>query len=108
MEGYLAYYEYEIEKSIQKQYVPPTNGPSTTNEIKAHEINNKEIFIIVNSLSHFEIIKVMNLKTAKEVWDKLEKMYEGDEKVKQKKLLNLEAQFEVLPMGEDENIKSYM
>lgn len=108
MEGFLAYCGYEIENSIQNQYVSPANGPSIVDEIKAYEINNKERFIIVNILSHFELIKVVNLKTAKEVWDKLEKMYEGDEKVKQEKLQNLEAQFEILRMGEDENIKSYM
>lgn len=108
MEEYLEYCGYDVEKSYKTAYTPPTNGLSTTNEIKAQEAKNKVKFISKNSLTHFELIKVQNLKTNKEVWDTLEKEHEGDERVKEAKLQNLETQFELLYMSKDENIKSYV
>lgn len=67
MEGYLSAHGYEIEKAYQNAYTPPPNGPSTSSKIKAHEINAKKRFIIVNSLLEIELVKVMSLKTTKEV-----------------------------------------
>jgi hypothetical protein len=46
--------------------------------------------------------------TSKEVWDKLKKIYEGDEKVKQVKLQIHREKFENLKMKETENIASYL
>jgi hypothetical protein len=94
--------------SIKKPYTTPQNGPSTTYEIKLHENINKARFILENSLSHYELVKVMILKTAKETLDTLEEIYEGDGNFKQAKLQNLETQFETLRMTKDENIKSYV
>ena len=46
--------------------------------------------------------------SAKESWDKLENLYEGDEKVKQVKLQLHRAKFENLKMKESENIAAYI
>ena len=46
--------------------------------------------------------------SAKEVWDKLKNIYEGDEKVKQIKLQIHRAKFENLKMEESENIAAYL
>jgi hypothetical protein len=43
----------------------------------------------------------------KEIWDKLQNVYEGDAKVKATKLQTYRGQFEQLKMKEDENIASY-
>ena len=45
---------------------------------------------------------------AKEVWDKLKNIYEGDEKVKQVKLQEHRAKFENIKMKESENIEAYI
>lgn len=96
MEGNLEYCGYNVEKAYKTPYTTPDNGSSIVDEIKVHEVNNKTKFIFKNSLSHSKLIEVVNLKTAKEVWDALENIHEGDEKVKEAKLQNLEAQFEIL------------
>ena len=52
-------------------------------------------------------IKVMHSKTAKEIWDKLQTIYEGDTKVKRSKLQTFKARFDILKMKEEENISEY-
>jgi uncharacterized lipoprotein YehR (DUF1307 family) len=49
----------------------------------------------------------MGYNTAKEVWDKLKSIYEGDPKVKQVKLQRHRAEFENLKMNEKEDIATY-
>jgi hypothetical protein len=49
----------------------------------------------------------MHCKSTKEIWDKLQNIYEGDSKVKATKLQNYRGQFEQLKMKEYENIAAY-
>jgi len=49
----------------------------------------------------------MQLKSAKEVWDKIFLSYEGDSQVKHAKLQTLRIQYETLKMHSDESIASY-
>jgi hypothetical protein len=46
----------------------------------------------------------MHCKSAKDIWDKLQNIYEGYSKVKATKLKTYKGQFEQLKMKEDENI----
>lgn len=50
-------------------------------------------------------IKIMTLKTAKEIWDFLKQEYEGNERVKGIQVLNLIREFEMQKMKESETIK---
>jgi hypothetical protein len=50
----------------------------------------------------------MGCSTAKEVWDKLKCIYEGDPKFKQVKLQRYRAEFENLKMNEKEDITTYL
>ena len=52
--------------------------------------------------------KVMHCKTTKEIWDKLQTIYEKDIKVKRAKLQTFKTQFESLKMKEEENISEYL
>jgi hypothetical protein len=45
--------------------------------------------------------------STKEIWDKLQKIYEGDDKVKKEKLQIHRGQFETLKMNEEESIATY-
>jgi hypothetical protein len=49
---------------------------------------------------------ILNSKFAKEIWDKIQNIYEGDSKVKEAKLQTYRGQFKQLKMKEDENIAS--
>ena len=61
---------------------------------------------ISNGLCEAEFIKVMHSKAAKEMWDTLENIHEGDKKVKTAKLQVYIAQFENIKMNDDEDIAS--
>ena len=49
----------------------------------------------------------MNCNSAKEVWDKLISLYDGDSKVKKAKLQTHRRKFESLKMDDEEDIASY-
>lgn len=68
-----------------------TNGPRTTDEIKSYEKNSKERVVLLTSPANIELVKVMDLKIAKEVWEKIESICEGHTKVKQAKMLSFKT-----------------
>ena len=49
----------------------------------------------------------MQLKSTKEIWDKIILSYEGDTQVKREKLQTIRIQYETLNMHNDESIASY-
>eukprot|EP00253_Pinus_taeda_P032353 PITA_32353 len=49
----------------------------------------------------------MQLKTTKEIWDKIILSYEGDDQVKRAKLQSLRIQYETLKMHNDESVANY-
>ena len=49
----------------------------------------------------------MQLKTAKEIWDKIVLSYEGDDQVKCAKLQSLIIQYETLRMQNNESVANY-
>jgi hypothetical protein len=61
----------------------------------------------LNGLSDTVFTKVAHCKSAKEIWDKLQNIYEGDTKFKAAKLQTYRAQFKQLKMKEDEDITAY-
>jgi hypothetical protein len=54
--------------------------------VKLGENNSKSINALLNGLSDMVFTKVAHCKFAKEIWDKLQNIYEGDSKVKIAKL----------------------
>jgi hypothetical protein len=75
--------------------------------VKLGENNSKAINALLNGLSDTVFTKVAHCKYAKEIWDKLRNIYEGDSKVKAAKLQTYRGQFEQLKMKEDEDIAAY-
>jgi hypothetical protein len=69
--------------------------------------NAKAMNAILSGLAKSEFVKVMNLQTTKEMWEKLISSYEGNEKVKDAKLQTHRLIFEQLRMNEDENITKF-
>jgi hypothetical protein len=61
----------------------------------------------MNGFCDLVYTKVIHCSSAKDIWEKLQNIYEGDSKVKETKIQTYRGQFEQLNMREDENIASY-
>jgi hypothetical protein len=83
---YLMALGVDIWYSIVNGYVIPNNAPTDPNEKKLMSCTSKAKHFILAALAPTIARKLMGCKTAKEVWDKLKSIYEGDPKVKQVKL----------------------
>ena len=88
-------------------YTFPSTIPTDTASKKQYETNAKDVNTLLGSLSQSEFFKVTQLKTTKEIWDKIVLIYEGDNQVKRAKLQTLKIQYETLRMNNDESIASY-
>ena len=78
------------------KYNVPTDPPIDHAAKMTYEENSKAMNAILSSLTEIVSIKVMHCKIAKEIWDKLKNIYEGDDKVKGAKLQTYRGQFEIL------------
>jgi hypothetical protein len=61
----------------------------------------------MNGLCDLVYTKIIHCKSTKEIWDKIQNIYEGDSKFKAAKLQTYRGQLEQLNMQEDENIAAY-
>ena len=85
----------EVQAAVEFGYAPKTTN--TEKETKQDFATNaKAMNVILNGLCEAEFIKVMHKDTAKKIWDTLEDIHEGDQKVKTAKLQVYRAQFENL------------
>ena len=80
--------------SIENGYKPPKTPPIDLEEKKASSCNYKAMHNTLQALSPTILSKVICCNLAKEVWDKLRNIYEGDEKFNQIKLQIHRAKFE--------------
>ena len=62
---------------------------------------------LFSNVSSTIFTRIMNLKSAKDIWDYLEKEYQGNERTKNLQILNLIREFEMLKMKVAETIKEY-
>jgi len=58
-------------------------------------------------VSQIIMTRIMTLKSPKEIWEYLKAEYEGNEKIRGMKVLNLIREFEMQRMKESETIKEY-
>ncbi|XP_059315394.1 uncharacterized protein LOC132066004 [Lycium ferocissimum] len=68
--------------------------------------NAREIALLYCARYGEEYVKISNCETAKEMWDKLEAIYEGTSKVRETKIDALRHDYEAFSMMHDENIES--
>jgi hypothetical protein len=107
MKAYIQAQGFQVWQSIVDGYTAPTVPPTNDKAVKLGENNSKAINALLNGLSDTVFTKVAHCKSAKEIWDKLQNIYEGDSKVKAPKLQTYRGQFEQLKMKEDEDIAAY-
>jgi hypothetical protein len=107
MKTYIQAWRFEIWQSIVDGYTSPTVSPTNDKVVKLGHNNSKATNALLNGLRESVFTKVAHCKSPKEIWDKLQNIYEGDSKVKATNLQTYRGQFEKLKMKEDENIASY-
>ncbi|XP_048235720.1 uncharacterized protein LOC125371225 [Ricinus communis] len=91
--------------------VPPLRADPTIAQIKYHEEErmkrHKAVTTIYSALPDCVFTKIMQLEAAKDIWDELEKQYEGDARDKIVRILTLKREFELLKMKDNETVKEY-
>jgi hypothetical protein len=108
MKHYLLALFFYVRQYVENCYTalatPPTDivGKNICND-KSRAVN-----AILGGLTNPIFLKVMHCNSAKETWDKLDVIYEGDRKFKESKLQTYIAHFENLNMKEEENIVEYL
>jgi hypothetical protein len=85
MKSYLMALGFDVWKSVENEYTEPTTPPTDTTRKNICNDNSREVNAILGGLKNPIFVKVMNCKSSKEIWDKLEVIYEGDTKVKEAK-----------------------
>ena len=87
MKVYLQAQGIDIWKMIVNTYnIPSTTSTTTATDHKNFEDNSKAMNALLSGLTETVFVKVMHCETAKEIWDKLINIYEGDDKIKGAKL----------------------
>lgn len=109
MQAYLE--AYDLWEAVEEDYeVLPLPGNPTMAQIKTHKerkmTKSKAKSSLFAAVSATIFSKVMTCKSDKEIWDFL-KEYEGDERIRGMKVLNLVREFEMQRMNESETIKDY-
>jgi hypothetical protein len=107
MKTYVQAQGFDVWKSVVDGYKEPATPPTDNDGKKLSQNNSRDKNSILNGLVDSVYVKVMHCDSAKEIWDKLQNVYEGDAKVKGAKLQTYRGQFEQLKMKEDENIAAY-
>jgi hypothetical protein len=107
MKTYIQVHGFEIWQLIVDGYIAPTVLPTNEKAVKLGQNNSKAKNALLNGLSEMVFTKVAHCKPAKEIWEKLQNIYEGYSKVKATKLQTYKGQFEQLKMKEDDNIAAY-
>eukprot|EP00253_Pinus_taeda_P024915 PITA_24915 len=66
---------------LEGGYTYPLVIPTDTSKRKQYELNAKAVTVLLESLSQSEFVKVMQFKSAKNIWDKIILSYEGDDQI---------------------------
>ncbi|XP_022927156.1 uncharacterized protein LOC111434088 [Cucurbita moschata] len=110
METYLE--ALDLWEVIEEDYeVPPLPANPTVAQIKLQKEKktrkSKAKACLFAAVSQMIFMRIMSLKTAKKIWDYLKAEYEGDERIRGMKALNLIRDFELQKMKESESVKEY-
>ncbi|KAL6345206.1 hypothetical protein AAG906_015689 [Vitis piasezkii] len=91
--------------------VPPLSNNLTMAQVKNHKERktrkSKEKACLFAAISATIFTRIMSLKSAKAIWSYLKFEYEGDDRIKGMKVLNVIRDFELQKMKESETIKEY-
>jgi hypothetical protein len=104
MKFFLQVQGFDVWQSVLDGYTTPSTPLIDKYGNKLSKNNSKAKRTILSSTTDSIFIKVMHCDSPKNIWDKLQNIYEGDAEVKGAKLQTFRAKFEQLKMKEDEDI----
>jgi hypothetical protein len=107
MKTYVQAQGFNVWRKVLDGYKAPTTPPIDKDGKKLEENDLRARNAILNFLTKSIHVKVIHCESAKEIFDKLQNIYEGDAKVKGDKLQTFIAKFDQLKMKEDEDIATY-
>ena len=93
MSYYLMSLGPEVWHFVLDGYKALANLRTDQDERTAYIANSKSLNSITSGITDSKFTKVMNCNSAKEVWDKLVSLYDGDSKFKKAKLKTYRRQF---------------
>jgi hypothetical protein len=108
MKSYLMDHGCNVWIYVENGYTTPSTPPTDTIAKKLCNGNSRVVNAILGGSKNPIFVKVIHCKSAKENWNKLKIIYEGDGKVNQAKIQTLRALFENLKMKEDKNVAEYL
>jgi len=108
MTYYLMSLGHEVWHFVQNKYKNTSTLSTDQDERKAYIANAKAMNSITSGITDSEFTKIMHCTSAKEMWEKLVGLYDGDSKVKKAKLQTHRRQFESLRMEDEEDIVAYL
>ncbi|KAG7583636.1 Ribonuclease H-like superfamily [Arabidopsis suecica] len=100
---------YEVPKIEERDgsIVTKPKAKWTKNEKTMSRYNAKALSTIFTSVNKNQFKLIQGCESAKEAWDKLEKVFEGTKSVKISRIDRLASQFENLRMDEHENVTDF-
>ncbi|XP_058008790.1 uncharacterized protein LOC110632040 isoform X1 [Hevea brasiliensis] len=103
---------YDMWETVEKGFEPLLQDNPTIAEMKKQKEDSTKNFKVLSFL-HSAVDdsifpRIMGATTTKSAWDALQEEFQGLEKVRAVKLLNLRREFQSLTMNEEEIIKDYV
>ncbi|CAL8138375.1 unnamed protein product [Prunus armeniaca] len=105
--GYLTKEWVAPVKTVEGELVSKPRSEWTEAEVFAAYSNKKARNALVTALSSTQFAHIQHIPNAKQAWDKLRVVHEGDDQVRTLKLQMVLAQFEELRMSESESISEF-
>jgi hypothetical protein len=102
----------DLWEAVEENYIfPDLPANPTVTQLKIHKEKktrkSKAKACLYAAVSNTIFTRIMNLESAKGIWDYLKKEYQGNERTKNMQVLNIIREFEMQKMKETENIKDY-
>ncbi|XP_010530393.1 PREDICTED: uncharacterized protein LOC104806972 [Tarenaya hassleriana] len=102
----------DLWEPVEEDYeIPPLGANPTVTQMRNHKERvtkkAKAKSCIFSAVTPSVLIKIMKLGSAKLMWDFLKSEYEGNEKIRSMKVLNLLRDFERQQMKEEESVTDY-
>ncbi|KAK9107043.1 hypothetical protein Syun_023054 [Stephania yunnanensis] len=110
MEAYLD--GNDLREAVEDEYeVSPLPNNPTVAQMKLHkerrQRKSKAKATLFAAVTSTIFTRIMTMKTTHEIWNFLKGEYEGDERIKGMRMINLIREFEMQKMKESETIKDY-